>query len=136
LLTYALPVVSVQALLELARCYLTLADPGGAAAVLGQVHDILQQRPDLGVLPQLADQLQSRLGEIKATAVGASSLTAAELRLLPLLSTHLSYQEIGERLCVSKHTVKTQAYSAYRKLGASSRSEAVTRAHERGLDAF
>ena len=136
LLTYALPVVSVQALLELARCYLTLADPAGAAAILHQVHDILQQRPDLGVLTKLAGQLESQLGKTGANAVGASSLTAAELRLLPLLSTHLSYREIGERLYVSSHTVKTQAYSAYRKLGASSRSEAVTRVHELGLDAF
>jgi LuxR family transcriptional regulator, maltose regulon positive regulatory protein len=136
LLTYALPVVSVQALLELARSYITLADPGGAAAVLRQVHDILQQRPDLGSLPRLADELQSRLSKIKEIAVGASSLTAAELRLLPLLSTHLSLREIGERLHVSSHTVKTQAYSAYRKLGASSRSEAVTRVHELGLDAL
>jgi LuxR family maltose regulon positive regulatory protein len=134
LLTYALPVVSVQALLELARSYITLADPSGAAAVLRQVHDILQQRPDLGVLPGLADQLQCKLAKIKAVAVGASSLTAAELRLLPLLSTHLSFREIGERLYVSSHTVKTQVYSAYRKLGVSSRSEAVTRTHELGLD--
>ena len=34
LLTYALPVVSAQALLEMTRSYITLADPGGAAAVL------------------------------------------------------------------------------------------------------
>jgi LuxR family transcriptional regulator, maltose regulon positive regulatory protein len=73
---------------------------------------------------------------IKAVAVGASSLTAAELRLLPLLPTHLSFQEIGERLYLSKNTVKTQAYSVYRKLGVSSRSEAVTRTHELGLDAL
>ncbi|HJY60457.1 MAG TPA: LuxR C-terminal-related transcriptional regulator [Streptosporangiaceae bacterium] len=136
LLTYALPVVSVQALLELTRSYIALADPGGAAAVLRQVHDILQQRPDLGVLPIQAEELYSRLAMIKAVAVGASSLTAAELRLLPLLPTHLSFQEIGERLYLSKNTVKTQAYSVYRKLGVSSRSEAVTRTHELGLDAL
>jgi LuxR family maltose regulon positive regulatory protein len=134
LLTYALPVVSVQALLELTRSYLALADPGGAAATLEQVHDILQQRPDLGVLPGQAEELQSRLTKINAGAVGASSLTAAELRLLPLLPTHLSFREIGERLYLSRNTVKTQAYSVYRKLGASSRSEAVTRTHELGLD--
>ena len=134
LLTYALPVVSVQALLELARAYIALADPGGSAAVLGQVHEILQQRPDLGVLPKLAEELQSKLAKIKAVAVGASSLTAAELRLLPLLSTHLSFREIGERLHLSSNTVKTQAYSVYRKLGVSSRSGAVTRTRELGLD--
>jgi LuxR family maltose regulon positive regulatory protein len=136
LLTYALPVVSVQALLELTRSYIVLADPGGAAAVLRQVHDILQQRPDLGVLPRQAEELYFRLAKIKAVAVGASSLTAAELRLLPLLPTHLSFQEIGERLYLSKNTVKTQAYSVYRKLGVTSRSEAVTRTHELGLDAL
>lgn len=135
LLTYALPVVSVQALLEMTRSYITLADPEGAAAVLAQVHDILQQRPDLGVLPELAGQLQASLATANARAVSASSLTAAELRLLPLLATHLSYQEIGERLFVSKNTVKTQAYSAYRKLRVSSRSEAVVRTRELGLDA-
>ena len=136
LLTYALPVVAVQALLELARAYIALGDPGGAGAVLRQVHDILQQRPDLGVLPQLADQLQSKLTTTKAAGSGASSLTAAELRLLPLLSTHLSFREIGERLYVSSHTVKTQAYSVYRKLGVSSRSHAVARMQELGLDAL
>ena len=134
LLTYALPVVSVQALVAMAHSYIALADPGGAAAALMQVHDILQQRPDLGNLPRLAAQLESRLATIKAGAVGASSLTAAEMRLLPLLSTHLSFREMGERLFVSSHTVKTQAYSVYRKLGVSSRSEAVARVHELGLD--
>ena len=134
LLSYALPAVSVQALLELARSYIALADPGGAGAALRQVHDILQQRPDLGVLPGQADELLLKLAKIKAIAGGASSLTAAELRILPLLSTHLSFREIGERLYVSSHTVRTQAYSIYRKLGVSSRSEAVARMHELGLD--
>ncbi len=136
LLTYALPVVSVQALLEMTRCYITLGDLMGAAAVLAQAQEILQQRPDLGVLPEVADQLQASLAAGHTRADGASSLTAAELRLLPLLSTHLSYAEIGERLYVSKNTIKTQAYSAYRKLGVSSRSEAVVRTRELGLDAL
>jgi LuxR family maltose regulon positive regulatory protein len=136
LLTYALPVVSVQALLEMTRSYITLGDSGGAAAVLAQARGILRQRPDLGFLPALADRLRANLATTRAPAVGASSLTAAELRLMPLLSTHLSYQEIGERLYVSKNTVKTQAYSAYRKLGVSTRSDAVIRARELGLDAI
>ena len=63
----------------------------------------------------------------------ASTLTAAELRLLPLLTTHLSFREIAERLFVSRNTVKTQAISVYRKLDASSRSEAIERAIELGL---
>jgi LuxR family maltose regulon positive regulatory protein len=135
LLTYALPVVSVQALLELARAYLALADPAGASAVLAQAHGILQQRPDLGSLPAAAARLQARVDQITAApAAGMSSLTAAELRLLPLLPTHLSFPEIGDRLYVSRHTVKTQVSSVYRKLGVSSRREAVDRMIELGLD--
>jgi LuxR family transcriptional regulator, maltose regulon positive regulatory protein len=134
LLTYVLPMVSAQALLEMTRAYITLADVGGAAAVLAQVDEILQQRPDLGVLSALAARLRANVATSRARDAGASSLTAAELRLLPLLSTHLSYREIGEQLFVSRHTVKTQAYSAYRKLGVSSRSEAVIRTRELGLD--
>jgi LuxR family transcriptional regulator, maltose regulon positive regulatory protein len=79
-------------------------------------------------------QLRSKVDTGRGGTVGVSSLTTAELRLLPLLSTHLTYAEIGERLYVSHHTVKTQALSVYRKLGASSRSQAVQRAQQLGLD--
>jgi hypothetical protein len=41
--------------------------------------------------------------------------------------------EIAERLFVSRNTVKTQAISVYRKLGVSSRSEAIARAADLGL---
>jgi LuxR family transcriptional regulator, maltose regulon positive regulatory protein len=133
LLNYALPVVSVQALLEMARAYISLAEPGGARAVLRQANDIFQQRPALGNLPHQADELRARVDTIRAEGLGASSLTTAELRLLPLLPTHLSFREIGERLYVSRHTVKTQAISIYRKLGVSSRSETIDRMHELGL---
>ena len=134
LLTYALPVGSVQALVELARAYLALVDPSGARAVLEQVRGILQQRPDLGTLTDAARRLDERVSQITAAAaLGASSLTTAELRLVPLLPTHLTYPEIGERLFISRHTVKTHAGSVYRKLGASSRKEAVERIIELGL---
>ena len=64
----------------------------------------------------------------------ASGLTSAELRVLPLLQTHLSFREIGERQFVSRNTIKTQAISIYRKLGVSSRSGAIERAAELGPD--
>lgn len=133
LLTYALPVVSVQALLELARAYIALTDPDGARAVLRQVSDILQQRPDLGVLPEEADELRAKVETIGRQGVGGSSLTTAELRILPLLATHLTFREIAERLYLSPYTVKTQALSVYRKFGVSSRSAAIERAHGVGV---
>jgi LuxR family transcriptional regulator, maltose regulon positive regulatory protein len=60
LLTYILPVVSLQALLELARTYLALVDPAGARAVLEQAHEILRRRPDLGTLAAAVERLQAR----------------------------------------------------------------------------
>jgi LuxR family maltose regulon positive regulatory protein len=62
-----------------------------------------------------------------------STLTRAELRLLPFLQTYLTIKEIGERLGVSANTAKTQALSIYGKLGASTRSEAIEAAVARGL---
>ena len=60
-------------------------------------------------------------------------LTEAELRVLPLLASHLTIAEIADRQFVSRATVKTQAISIYRKLGVTGRSEAVERAAEVGL---
>jgi anti-anti-sigma factor len=132
-LTVALPVFAVQARLELVRAYLALTDVAGARTVLREVDDLLRRRPRLGVLGQQADQLRARVDTMRADVLGASSLTAAELRLLPLLATHLRFREIGERLHVSSHTVKTQAMSLYRKLGVSSRSQAIEHAQQLGL---
>ena len=100
---------------------------------LREANDILHRRPDLGILPEQADELRSRLDTIHERIIGASSLTRAELRLLPLLSTHFTFREIGERLYISQNTVKRQAVFIYRKLGVSSRSQAVQRAQELGL---
>jgi LuxR family transcriptional regulator, maltose regulon positive regulatory protein len=133
LLTYAIPSLAVQTLLELGRAYLTLDDTAGPRTVLRQARGILQRRPDLGVLPDQAEELHAKLDTLRGGIPGVSTLTTAELRLLPLLPTHLSFQEIGQRLYISKHTVKTQAVSIYRKLGASSRSQAVQRLQEIGL---
>ena len=59
---------------------------------------------------------------------GALPFTAAELRVLQLLPTYMTFPEMATVLFVSRHTVKTQALCVYRKLGATSRHEAVQRA--------
>ena len=81
-----------------------------------------------------AQVLRGRLStERGPSAAGASALTAAELRLLPMLATHQSFPEIAGEMFLSRHTIKSQAVSIYRKLGASSRSQAVARSRELGL---
>lgn len=133
-LSRAIPWFGVQTRLELARSHLALADTDGARTLLREVEDVIQRRPDLGTLPQQARELRAEVASAISLDDGwASTLTAAELRLLPLLTTHLSFREIAERLYVSRNTVKSQAISVYRKLGASSRSEAIERAVQLGL---
>jgi LuxR family maltose regulon positive regulatory protein len=131
--THALPYYAVQARLELIRAYLALGDVASARMVLGEVDDLLRWRPDLGILREQATQLRSQLDHIGADAIAMSSLTIAERRLLPLLPTHHSFREIGQHLHISQHTVKTQAMSIYRKLGVSSRGEAIQCARTLGL---
>ncbi len=133
-LTHATPWLSTQVCLELARVQVALGDVDGARTVLAQGEEILRRRPDLGVLGEEVAAFRRLLTTIVNEGDGwSASLTAAELRLLPYLPTHLSFREIGERLHISRNTVKTEAISVYRKLSVSSRGEAVKRAAELGL---
>lgn len=131
LLTYALPVIAVQLRIELAHLYLAVGDVTGARTVMLEADDVLQRRPHLGTLVSEVADLNSRLANAGHGGItGPSALTAAELRLLPMLCTHLTTPEIASELFVSRHTVRTQMQSIYRKLDANNRHQAVTRARE------
>jgi LuxR family transcriptional regulator, maltose regulon positive regulatory protein len=133
-LTYALPHLAIQARIELSRVHFALADIAGARTLMREVNQLLRRRPGLGTLGDQAQELRTELSKERGPGIlGASALTAAELRLLPLLSTHLSFREIATEMFLSRNTVKSQAVSIYRKLGASSRSQAVAQARELGL---
>ena len=133
LLTRALPWAAVRARLDLAHAHLALADAPGARTLLAEIRDVLARRQQMGALVAELATIQHQVETMRGDVIGASTLTTAELRLLPLLTTHLSFREIGAQLFVSHNTVKTQAISIYRKLDASSRSEAIERAVEVGL---
>jgi LuxR family maltose regulon positive regulatory protein len=132
-LNQSIPWLAVRTRLDLATAHLGLADPAGARTLLLEIRDVMVRRPRLGALNDEVAALQARLEQLRGGTPSASTLTVAELRLLPLLSTHLTFQEIAERLFVSRNTVKSQAISIYRKLDATSRSEAVSHAAEAGL---
>ncbi|HEY7018284.1 MAG TPA: LuxR C-terminal-related transcriptional regulator, partial [Gaiellaceae bacterium] len=117
----------------LGHAYVTLRDRNAARRRLAEARELLTVRPALGVLGDQVSGLEAEIDAMPQAAPGGSGLTPAELRLLPLLATHLSFREIGERLFVSRNTIKTQAISVYRKLGVSSRSTAIMRARELGL---
>jgi LuxR family transcriptional regulator, maltose regulon positive regulatory protein len=134
LLTYALPHFAVQARIELARVHLALSDPAGAWTLMREVDELLRHRPGLGSLTDEAAAFRARLSEEHGLGVpGVSALTAAELRLLPMLASHLSFPQIGAELFLSRCTVKSEAVSIYRKLRVCSRAQAVVRSRELGL---
>ena len=80
-----------------------------------------------------AEEVAERVRHAPDARTAASTLSPAELRLLPLLQTYLSFKEIGERLGITGNTVKTEAMSIYAKIGATSRGEAVEKAVLSGL---
>jgi LuxR family maltose regulon positive regulatory protein len=133
-LTCALPHLAVQARIELARVHLALGDPVGARTLMREMDELLRCRPDLGNLTDEARAFRAALSQEHGPGFpGVSALSAAELRLLPMLASQLSFPEIGAELFLSRHTVKSEAVSIYRKLGVSSRAQAVIRSRELGL---
>jgi len=134
LLDHGVPWLSVTVGLELTRAHLTLADAGAARTVLTETERVLELRPHMGTLAEDARELRAHVDATEgSTGAWAMSLTAAELRLLPFLATHLTFPEIASRLFISRNTVKTEAVAVYRKLGVASRSGAIERAVEVGL---
>jgi LuxR family transcriptional regulator, maltose regulon positive regulatory protein len=132
--TYFLPYLAVQTRLELAVAHVANGDPGGGRILLGEVDQLLRRTPELGVLVEQANELRRQIDEMRELGGDSTPLlTEAELRVLPLLATHLTFAEIAQRNYVSRATIKTQAISIYRKLDATKRSEAVARGVELGL---
>lgn len=132
--SFAIPSFSIRGRLEMARAYLALGDVEGARTVLAEARSFQSRRPNIGTLADALDEVEDEIRRMRGSGVsGPTTLSAAELRVLVLLPTHLSFRQIGERLFVSNNTVKSHAMSIYHKLGVSSRSEAVERAVELGL---
>jgi LuxR family maltose regulon positive regulatory protein len=55
----------------------------------------------------------------------ANRLSARELEVLLLLDEHLGTEQVAARLYISEHTVRSHVKSLLRKLGVSSRQEAL-----------
>ena len=142
--------------LELARALLARLQDFGAwfeietaaalAAAAGELNDpqtarglISSARGRLGAMPD-APMLEAWVGEIEEDLMalsesGLAELTPAEMRVLRLLPSHLSYPQIAAELIVSPNTVKSQVRSVFGKLGVSSRHEAVELCRVHGLPA-
>lgn len=125
---------TVETLLRLAPLRLKLGDRPGAAALLGEARDVLTSFPD-GAGAQLSrlERLELRLAGSPRTSPPGEALTEREQAVLRLLRGTLSTREIGQELYLSGNTIKTHTRSIYRKLGVSSRRDAIERGRELGL---
>jgi LuxR family maltose regulon positive regulatory protein len=124
---------AVAGRLTLAQVFWSLGDGQRARVLLEESRELTSASTESPVLAVLFEQVEGLVASTPPSEAGASLLTTSELRVLQYLPTHLSFPEIGGQLYLSRHTIKSQAVSAYRKLGVSSRSEAVARARELGL---
>ena len=125
--------IAVESRVALAHALLLLDDVRTARRFVNEAASISSQVPDFKPVAQKVADIRADVDVAMSSVAAVIPLTPAELRVLRYLPTHLSFQAIGRDLIVSPNTVKTQAISVYRKLGVSSRAEAVRKAKEQGL---
>jgi DNA-binding NarL/FixJ family response regulator len=85
------------------------------------------------IQPQIAGRLISRFGQQTRGNSTHETLTAREQEVLRLLARGLRNKEIAARLYVSERTVNFHLANIYQKLNVSGRTEALSKAHEKGL---
>ncbi len=113
-----------------------LGDHHGATELLIEARQALAACIDPGVLPGLVARAEQ---DLRVTTRGTTpmpyteDLSDRELAVLRLLPTNLTQREIGNQLYVSFNTVKTHTKSIFRKLGVTTRHDAVRRARDTGL---
>jgi LuxR family maltose regulon positive regulatory protein len=128
-----IPWYEAETRVTLARASLGLSDVAGARSLLAEAARMVRKIPESPTLRAWVREACAQLEEATGSAGDGLTLTAAELRVLRMLPTHLSFPAIAMPLFVSTNTVKTHVRALYRKLDASSRSEAVSHAASAGL---
>jgi DNA-binding CsgD family transcriptional regulator len=117
------------ALLRAARVSLAAGDRARADALIAEGR-ALAERSGIRLLVQAADALLRRQPGRSAdsAATHGQPLTEREEQVLALIEQGLSNKQIGEKLYISAKTASVHVSSILRKVGASSRTEAVYRA--------
>ena len=127
-----LPWIALETRLVLACAYAELGDGNRARTLVDECNELQDSEPG-PLLERWRARVAAAIERAGENAIAGPELTTAELRTLQYLPTHLSQREIGERLYVTRNTVKTHTIAIYRKLEVSSRSAAVARGRELGL---
>ena len=114
----------------LAEAFVALGDLDAAREMWIRADAAWAREPRATLAHRQLARLDTELTRLAVVLPPGQSLTAAERRVMELLPTHASLQEIADQLFVSRNTVKTHALAVYRKLGVSTRGDAVRRARE------
>jgi LuxR family maltose regulon positive regulatory protein len=118
------------------RAAVELAEPRRALRPFYDAGQEIRQLlvPQLGRLGRLDPFVEEVLEAIPPAPAGVTAeLTPREVQLLRELPSLATIEEIAGSLYVSVNTVKTHLRNVYRKLGVTSRRDAVIAARERGL---
>jgi ATP/maltotriose-dependent transcriptional regulator MalT len=128
------PWPTLVGLLALAPVRAARGDRAGGRAALAEARTILEAFPDAGIFPELLERQERKLRSRRPREGQLNGeLTERELDVLRLLGSELSTKQMAQSLYVAPSTVRTQIKSIYRKLGVSSRDEAVEEADARRL---
>jgi LuxR family maltose regulon positive regulatory protein len=125
---------AVPALIELARVRTAQGDLPGARASLRSARERLEGAADAG---RLHDWLVEAEGAARVAGgvppATGEPLSDREQAVLRMLAGPLSLRDVGAELFVSHNTIKAHARAIYRKLGVSSRRDAIAVAVAREL---
>jgi LuxR family maltose regulon positive regulatory protein len=127
------PLLVIQVLLGLTAVLGARGASDEARRALGEAKDLIDASADPGVLADRWEEASRTLAASTRAIGDGMELTKREIEILRMLPTRLSQREIGRRMFVSYNTVHSHIRSIYRKLGVSSRIDAVGRSREQGL---
>lgn len=105
----------------------------GARGVVRRMADPERVEAALGAVAAGLTVLDFALAPSQSETEGGPPLTPREREVLELVATGASNRRIAKRLGISEHTAKFHVNGILVKLGASTRTEAVTIAARRGL---
>ena len=125
------PLLLAEALLDLAPVRRALGDSPAALALLEEARTLVEGSRDPGMLRDALGRVSRSLAPRQVNQGGR--LSAREIEVLRLLARGLQNREIAAALFVTYNTIHSHIRSIYRKLGTSSRSEAIDRARSEGL---
>jgi LuxR family maltose regulon positive regulatory protein len=124
------PTISLQVVVAVASIRFELGDPVEAEKLLDEAREIADAIGDAGDFSRRIQELATLVRASGRRLEFGEVLSERELQILRLLSTDLPQRGISAQLYLSINTVKSHTRAIYRKLGVTSRTDAVRKGRE------